>query len=334
MESRIFTECETAFCRIRIEEFLSSTHLPSDIFIRIGEQKMIRLAREGMAIDIGRIQNFKEKNLKYLFVRNADLHKYTGLNLKVAKAVSKKSEISDDRKFQLYKHTGEILVRQVFVSGLDEKLCGEAQEILSNAMKIVGENDDLFELLLVMQESDDRLYSHSVATAFYSCMISKKLGWNSSPNQYKLTIASLFHDVGMREVPPELHDKPRIKMSPDETRLREGHSIRGRDILIGIKGIPSDIVQIVAQHHENQLAAGYPMALPAVRIHPLAKVLHLADDFSYHLIKEECRSLCDVRNVLVELFQTSGDEYDFAAMAALFESLELSRPSAALRNSA
>lgn len=334
MECRVFEKSENAFCRIKIDEFVSSSRLPSDIFVQLGERKFVMLAREGTLIDLPRLLQYKEKKISHLCVRNEDFHKYTGLNLKVMKALDGRSGIDDERRLQLYKHTGEILVRQVFISGLDESLCCEAQSILSNTLKIVGENEDLFELLLTLQASGDKLYSHSVGTAIYCCLIAQKMGWTSTPNQYKLTMAALFHDVGMREIPQELHDKPRLSMTTEEIRLRESHSVRSRDILASVKAFPADLVQIVLQHHENQLGAGYPCALPALRVHPLAKVLHMADDFSYLLIDRQCRTLEEAHETLKELFSTKGDEYDPAVLCALFEALGLEKPSQAIPKTA
>ena len=328
-----FDDVDSSFCKIKVEEFVSSTCLPSDIFIKIGQGKFVKIAHENTAIDISRIRQYKDKHVDYFLVRNTDFYKYTGLNLKLAKAVNNVSTIPPEKKLKLYKHTGEVLVQQVFVSGLDEQLCAEAQNVLNNTLNVVSQSDDLLEVLLIMQESDDQLYNHSVCVSIYSCLIAKKRGWTSNPNQYKLSMAALFHDVGCRELPKELLEKPRIKMTKDEVRFRESHAARSRDILGQIRGFPEDLMQIVYQQHENQIGTGFPLGLMASKIHPLAKVLHLADDFVYALFEKKCQTKAEAQDILQDLYKAKGDEYDFESLIALHEALDLPRPIMADRKS-
>lgn len=321
-----FTEDETSFCRVKIEEFTSSTCLPSDIFIRLGAGRFLKIARENTAIDLERIRHYKDRHVEYFLVRNEDFHKYSGLNLKLVKAVSGKSNIPPEKKFALFKHTGEVLLQQVFVSGLNKDLCDDAQMVIMNTLTIISQNDELLDVLLVMQGAGDRVYSHSVGTAAYTSLIARKKGWTSTPNHYKLAMASMFHDVGWRELPKELQEKPRIKMTTEEVRLRESHSTRSRDILSQIKGFPSDLVQIVAQQHENQRGTGFPGGLFAAKIHPLAKVLHVADEFCYLLIEKNCKSKAEVQDAAMALYEMKGEELEYESVEALFQALDLLPP--------
>ena len=49
--------------------------------------------------------------------------------------------------------------------------------------------------------------------------------------------------------------------------------------------MPSDVIQMVQQHHENCAGTGYPMGFKRNRIHPLARLISLADEFCNLVLK-------------------------------------------------
>src|SRR5690349_18902837 len=110
MSNVIFEEDDAEFCKIRVDEFVSSSNSPSDIFIKIGDRKFIKIAREESAIDLNRIRHYKEKAVEHFLVRRTDFHKYSGLNLKLVKAVTGNSRIPKEKKLMLLKHSNEVLL--------------------------------------------------------------------------------------------------------------------------------------------------------------------------------------------------------------------------------
>jgi HD-GYP domain-containing protein (c-di-GMP phosphodiesterase class II) len=93
-------------------------------------------------------------------------------------------------------------------------------------------------------------------------------------------MGSLLHDVGLRFVPNEILQKPRHLWSPDDQATYESHPLRGIEMLRDIKDIPSDVILIVAEHHENAQGTGFPKKLRDVKVSPLAKIVSLANYFS------------------------------------------------------
>ncbi len=70
-----------------------------------------------------------------------------------------------------------------------------------------------------------------------------------------------------------------MEFTPEELALWETHPLRGIEILTGLPAIPTDVLQIIFQHHENCLGMGYPKGLKKNSIHPLARIVHVADHF-------------------------------------------------------
>src|SRR5690606_37650754 len=73
--------------------------------------------------------------------------------------------------------------------------------------------------------------------------------------------------------------KPKSQMTYDEVQLYESHPYRGMQMLVELGIVPDDVTSIVYEHHENAIGMGYPRRLRNPKIHPLARVVALADEF-------------------------------------------------------
>lgn len=310
---------EFAFCRIHVDEFVSSSRLPSDIYVQLSDKKFIRVGKEGSNIPVTKIQTYKEKRVDFFYVKSIDFHKYTGLNLKIAKAVSGARNISREQKLKLYKHTSEILLTQVFIDGIDKSSIEATSTMINNTMSVLGDEPDMFDLLMLMQSHNDIVYTHAVAVSAYSCLIAKKMGWTSGPTLMKLTMAGLFHDIGKKEIPNRILTKRRKDMTPEERAMYETHPTRGRDILSDTPGIPGDVIQICFQHHENNCETGYPMRIAAGRVHPLAKIIYLADEFVHLALKHQNLEEKPASFALNEIYTMRLQEVEPVMLKALME---------------
>jgi response regulator RpfG family c-di-GMP phosphodiesterase len=325
---------EFQFCKIHVDEFLSASKLSSDIYVRVANSKFIKVARAGTEIPIERIQTYKDKKVDFFYVLIEDFDRYIGFNLKLVDAVSRSKKIAPEKKLALYKHTAETLVQKIFISGMDPALCEEAQTLVANTLNIVGENPNLFELLSMLQARGDQLYTHSLAVSVYSCLIAKKFGWTAAQTQYKLSIAGLYHDIGLKELPIELIAKSRMHMNSEEIKLYETHTVRGRDLLLSMKELPGDLAQISFQHHESQAGTGYPLRISGLKIHPLAKMIRLADEFCERSFEENCTTTDHAKKIVQGIFDTKAQDFEPLMLRALFNVFGATIPSQLAKRSA
>jgi HD-GYP domain-containing protein (c-di-GMP phosphodiesterase class II) len=67
-----------------------------------------------------------------------------------------------------------------------------------------------------------------------------------------------LQDIGMLEVPDDIVNKTG-PLSLDEQKLVRAHVQRGKEILAKTPGMPSEIAELVLQHHERHDGSGYPL---------------------------------------------------------------------------
>jgi response regulator RpfG family c-di-GMP phosphodiesterase len=97
-----------------------------------------------------------------------------------------------------------------------------------------------------------------------------------------LKLASSMHDIGKVGVADAILLKPG-KLTPEERRLMELHSLIGADTLIAIRRRVGDdtlinmAIQVALSHHERYDGTGYPYGLQGEQIPLAARIVALAD---------------------------------------------------------
>jgi putative nucleotidyltransferase with HDIG domain len=323
--SATLEEDEFSFCKIHVDEFTSASCLPSDIYIRLTDNKFIKVAREGAEIHLQRIQTYKEKRVEYFYVHVKDFQKYAGFTLRLARAVGSSEKISREQKLKLFRHTSEILLNQAFVTDLRPQDLEFAQNIMTNTLNVIGDEPEIFDLAFLLQSHSSSVYAHSVAVSTISCLIAKRIGWTSQQTILKLSLGGIFHDIGKKELSPTLLAKARKDMTAEEIAMYESHPQRGKDLLSSFPGFPNDVVQIAFQHHENNVGTGYPLRVAGPRVHPLAKLIHLTDDF-FHTSQKHKEDPKPWIATIHEIWEMKGSEVEAVHLKALMELFEYPIP--------
>src|SRR5690606_25994723 len=121
------------------------------------------------------------------------------------------------------------------------------------SMELLVKDEQTFDLLSILNSHSDHLYAHSLGVSMYSVMIAKAMDWNSTAALFKLSFGGLMHDIGKKEISPEILNKSRASLSYKERQVLETHPVRGKEIMESLKSAPSEVVAIVYEHHENCL---------------------------------------------------------------------------------
>jgi len=273
------------FSRLSIADFVSGKEIRYDIYLRLSESKYVKIAHQGENIPVDRIRALREKGIQFLYLTKEDFFKYLRFSLSLSQAVRSSEKVDPNRKLFLMKHTGEVILEHLHSHELDAESFEYAKAAVENTVSFLTEEKEVYELVATLNSHADFLYAHSLGVSFYASMLARELKWTSHTTLFKLSIAGLMHDIGKKEIDRSILQKPRAALNVDEVKLIERHPTRGMEILSSVQSIPDDVVQIVAQHHERDSGIGYPAGLKKNKIHPLAKLLAVADEFCKLAIK-------------------------------------------------
>ncbi len=308
---------QNKYCRISMDEFVSKPKIDFPIFIKLGQSKYVKIGHTGEQIPTERIDLYKAKGLKHLHILKEDFNKLVDFNLVLLKAVVASDDVDHQKKLNFMKYTTEAILEKAFVDNVDKELFDDAKDVLTTTIGAISESGEYYNLLDNLSQHSDWVYAHSVATSMFSIMIARKLGHASSQTFFKLGMAGLFHEIGYKELPRELLEKPRPLLNHSEKALLESHVNRSYEILGTMKGIPNDILEIVYQHHEDLTGHGYPRRIQKNQFHPLTKIFQVADLFADQAIKGPHHQGMTGAAAVNHVQKFYGDRIDSASLSAL-----------------
>lgn len=183
---------------------------------------------------------------------------------------------------------------------------------------LYGYMGDLKALLERSEQKDLYTYNHGKRVMEYSVKLSEKLELPSELVD-KISVSSLFHDVGKCYVPDGILNKP-SSLSREEFRFIMKHPIHSRD-LVEIK-FGKDIAEIVEQHHERLDGTGYPFGLTGSEIRQEAKIIAVADSYDAMTTDRPYRKGMTVDEAVEELLRCAGTMYDNRVVDSMIQILK------------
>jgi len=267
------------FSKFSIEQLLFGKEIKFQIFARLSQSKYVKVAHKGEDITKERLLTYKNKGVKFLYMKKNDFCDQVDFSFREIKGLSKKPKVPGKKKRDLLRHSEEILIEGIFMDGVKESDLKMAQELMSIHMDILSDHGEAFDLLEHFSQYSDYLYGHSLAVGSFGVLMAKNLGWNSFTTNFKISTAGLFHDIGMVHVERRIFETPEEHLKPKELRIYHSHPQKSIELLRQVGGFPSDVLQMIAQHHENIMGSGFPHQLGKGKIMPLALLLGTANMF-------------------------------------------------------
>ena len=264
---------------VSVNHFNNGTAFPADIFIRVGEDNYILAAKQGNRANLAGLRALEGGTIEHLHVRKKEFKNFVGQHLSIAKVLTNSNMVDDSKKAEFIARAADGVMLEIEAMGFNLESVEHAKLVSKNITTLVESRPDLFSVINMMSGVPGELLRHSMSVAAISAILAKKMGWTMDQTIEKLVVGALLHDIGLKELPKEILEKPRHELTNDEQMLFETHTYRGTQILNSMPSISPEIVSIVYEHHENSTGQGYPRRLRDYKINPLAKAVALADAF-------------------------------------------------------
>ena len=142
---------------------------------------------------------------------------------------------------------------------------------------------NLLPLLSDLLEAKDRqLLNHCSRVSFYSTLLANRINLTLA-EQKSLALGAFLHDIG--KIGPETYQfaDDEIAVTGEAVGNRH-HPEQGAKLVLPL-GLPAEVGQIIAYHHEQWNGSGYPFGLREEGIPQLARIVCLAQTFD-HLTAE------------------------------------------------
>lgn len=190
--------------------------------------------------------------------------------------VSMPQEVMASR--ELHRHFAES------VEGIYQKLASGARidtaavkDVVSHVVDSLIRNPDAMVWLSRVRDKDSYSYHHAFRCAIWGTVFGRHLGISRQALE-NLAFGMTLMDVGKARMPDGLLNKRGLLTPTERVELRR-HVDYSLEILAGLPGIPSQVMQMVAEHHERYDGSGYPNRLIGKAISPLGKMAGLVDTY-------------------------------------------------------
>lgn len=190
-----------------------------------------------------------------------------------------------------------------------------------DAVRMVGELEEMsWEALRALARAIDAksrwTAGHSERVTALSLDLARKVGLGAEDLEI-LHRGGLLHDIGKIGVAVDVLDAPGALTAEQWERVKE-HPVIGGRILEPIRAF-APALPIVLQHHERWDGKGYPYGLSGEEIHPLARVLAVADTYDAMASARPYRRALDAGVALAEIRDGAGTQFEHGLVRAFLE---------------
>lgn len=287
------------FSRIRIDEFFSSQAVLFDVYIKLGDNKYLKILHAGDTFSKERLDKYKvDKKIDSLYFHNNDRRKFIQYNNFLTRKLIDNNNVPVYNKVNVLKNVTEKFIEEAFVSGVKPQVVEQGKEVCETVFKLIESQDDLYSVLRSYQNFDPTAYSHAFLVTLYSTAIIKQFEWQSKSTIETTAMACMFHDIGKTLLPKELILMKTKDMTPEQLEEYKKHPELGFQIVENNRGLNNSVKQIILQHHEAFDGTGFPFQKKGSKILTLANIVCLADDFVHFMIEDKLQPTEALRKIL------------------------------------
>lgn len=151
----------------------------------------------------------------------------------------------------------------------------QLQNYIEDIVSTLTANEDVLMYLNDVNCASDYLFMHSVNVGIFSIIIGIAMEL-SYEELCILGMGGLLHDFGKTRITKTILDK-QDKLSVEEFNEIKQHASLGYNVLKADTQLDFRINFMALQHHERCDGSGYPWGIPKLQIHPLARIVAVAD---------------------------------------------------------
>lgn len=287
---------DTGFIRIRTHLLLAVAPLKGDIYIRLSENKYVKLFRQGDVFDRADLEKYTvQKKVEYLYIRKKDCQEFAQKYAKDLEALLKfdLSPAASVKHAAVVYETVQALSSRI---GFTPEVQNLVKTQIQVTMKSMSRSPGLTDVLNLIKSTPEKyITAHSTLLAQLACAIAAKMEWGSDATFHRLNLAAFLHDMTLEnnelaafnsiaELEKALEIDPN-RFTAAEIKAFKNHPVKGAEAAKGFTEVPPDVDQVILQHHERPDGSGFPRGLSNAYISPLSAIFIVAHDLTQYALQ-------------------------------------------------
>lgn len=141
----------------------------------------------------------------------------------------------------------------------------------------ISRSPDAMAWLVYLRKRDEYTYQHSIASSIWAVVLGRHLGFDRQGLD-SLAMGGMLLDIGKARIPKSIVLKEGPLDEVEMTIMRK-HVAIGLEIVRSIPGINSNVLAMIASHHERHDGSGYPRGLAGNDIPVFGRIAGVVDCF-------------------------------------------------------
>lgn len=293
--------------------FVPVKHLGGDeiLAVSITNANMQTLVREGSLLSLKLITRIKRYGIHSVYIKDTLLGDDSVESVKdtiqpILRSHSiNKIKLSFDRFENRIKKQKQVLKYGDSGNDLFEGIKNISKDLISEIMSskntMVAMND--------IKTTSDYHYKHSINVAVLSLIVGTELGLSTKELE-DLAFGALLIDVGCNWVDETLLEKE-APLTEQELVEMHRHVQHSYDHINDNTTFNAHVKSIIMHHHERMNGTGYPNNLKADDIHPLAKIVMIADVYDALTSDRPHRAAYKQHEAIEYIMAAADGQFDF-----------------------
>lgn len=293
---------------IQIERYLKRDRADSDIYIRIGKGKFIKIIKDGEEIDKEKIRDYLTKGERFLYQGEEDYLKSVNKELGLLSSRFGEEKKTKAEKIQLQLDTMKEVQDVVKQLGINSMVIEATDEVVKSVEDVLKSSQNLGKLIKRLMEIKNIFFTRTSINNYIIGGICKSVEWSTHETFKKLIYASVFCDFGFDKNDAtlstflSLNDPGFNDLKPAEKSTIKHHPVMSAAILEKTNSFLTDEVGLILSHHEKPDGTGFPKGINYKTTPLLQALFILSYDYTTRLILS-CKSVdeMDAKQVFRDL---------------------------------
>jgi hypothetical protein len=275
---------------IRALRVLDSSTAKSDLFVKIGDQKFIKVIQKDQPVDKALIERIIKKGGKYLYQDEEDYKEQVKMMITNLGLALKKDDLDSKNRMVLELKTIKEVQDAVRNMGITEEVIQTTDEIVKSIEIMVQTNKELSPFINKLLSAKSTIFTRTAIANYFLGGIYKKVDWMTYESFKKLIYSSIFCDFSFAKEDEKLafilslENPAYLELNATQKSKVKSHSFRSASIIEKHKDFLTDEVNIITHHHEHPDGTGFPNGLDYKRTPILTCIFILVYDFSNKLV--------------------------------------------------
>ena len=261
------------YFRIRMSTLHPNKVTAFDVYIQVDGRTLLYL-KKGDQLSSAKIEALHQRDSgESFFVRTEDQQLYRDW----VREEMNREDLDPLAKAKILRESSVAIMEDLFENPDVNVALDASRPIITDFVQLMETEPEAMQFLISLSGHDFYTYNHSLDVSIYSLGLGKALGFNTKEIE-ELGVASLFHDVGKRNVSLEILCK-KGPLDEAEWEQMKRHPQYGLQILNQHPNISDAIKAACFEHHESWAGNGYPQQIKGEDIHPFARIVAITDTY-------------------------------------------------------